>query len=144
MLQETLSDADGTDFTRMWRLSNLSPQSFGDCKLCIRFALGLRQYGACQDDSFDHLCGTQVIKRFIMHAKKTAFIVEHDFIMAAYLADRVIVYEGIPSKDAVARTPTTLMTGVDFLTASELSKDQNILLGVDLRHKHLQCHPEIV
>ena len=23
-----------------------------------------------------------------MHSKKTAFIVEHDFIMAAYLADR--------------------------------------------------------
>ena len=35
----------------------------------------------------------QVIKRFILHAKKTAFIVEHDFIMATYLADRVIVYE---------------------------------------------------
>lgn len=53
----------------------------------------------------------QVIKRFIMHAKKTAFIVEHDFIMAAYLADRVIVYEGIPSKDAYARQPQTLMSG---------------------------------
>ena len=33
----------------------------------------------------------QVIKRFIMHAKKTAFVVEHDFIMATYLADRVVV-----------------------------------------------------
>ena len=39
----------------------------------------------------------QVIKRFIMSSKKTAFIVEHDFIMAAYLADRVIVYDGQPS-----------------------------------------------
>jgi ATP-binding cassette subfamily E protein 1 len=28
------------------------------------------------------------IKRFIMHCHKTAFIVEHDFIMATYLADR--------------------------------------------------------
>jgi ATP-binding cassette, sub-family E, member 1 len=36
----------------------------------------------------------KVIKRYILHAKKTAFIVEHDFIMATYLADRVIVYEG--------------------------------------------------
>ena len=53
----------------------------------------------------------QVIKRFIMHSKKTAFIVEHDFIMAAYLADRVIVYEGDPSKTAFARTPQTLMSG---------------------------------
>ena len=53
----------------------------------------------------------QVIKRFIMHAKKTAFIVEHDFIMAAYLADRVIVYEGTPSKEAFARQPQSLLTG---------------------------------
>ena len=54
----------------------------------------------------------QVIKRFIMHVKKTAFIVEHDFIMAAYLADRVIVYEGEPSKHAYARSPQSLITGV--------------------------------
>ena len=46
-----------------------------------------------------------------MHAKKTAFIVEHDFIMAAYLADRVIVYEGQPSVKAVARKPQSLVTG---------------------------------
>ena len=55
--------------------------------------------------------GWQVIKRFIMHVKKTAFVVEHDFIMAAYLADRVIVYEGAPSKHATARTPQSLLTG---------------------------------
>ncbi len=56
------------------------------------------------------LC-TQVIKRFIMHSKKTAFIVEHDFIMATYLADRVIVYEGEPSKKAFATAPQQLQTG---------------------------------
>ncbi len=62
--------------------------------------------------SVKHLCTErQVIKRFIMHAKKTAFIVEHDFIMAAYLADRVIVYEGQPSVKAVARKPQSLVTG---------------------------------
>lgn len=54
---------------------------------------------------------TQVIKRFIMHAKKTAFIVEHDFIMATYLADRVVVYEGIASKQATATHPQSLLTG---------------------------------
>ena len=59
----------------------------------------------------------QVIKRYIMHSKKTAFIVEHDFIMAAYLADRVIVYEGTPSKEAVARCPQSLLTG-DWAAAS--------------------------
>ena len=41
--------------------------------------------------------------RYILHAKKTAFVIEHDFIMATYLADRVIVFEGKP---AVAATAT--------------------------------------
>jgi ATP-binding cassette, sub-family E, member 1 len=44
-------------------------------------------------DSEQRIIASKVIKRFIMHSKKTAFIVEHDFIMSAYLADRVIVYE---------------------------------------------------
>ena len=46
-----------------------------------------------------------------MHSKKTAFIVEHDFIMATYLADRVVVYEGEPSKRATATIPQSLTTG---------------------------------
>ncbi len=36
----------------------------------------------------------KVIKKFITKHEKSAFIVEHDFIMATYLADQVIVYEG--------------------------------------------------
>jgi len=42
-------------------------------------------------DSEQRIVAAKVIKRFIIHAKKAAFIVEHDFIMATYLADRVIV-----------------------------------------------------
>lgn len=42
--------------------------------------------------------------RFILHAKKTGFVVEHDFIMATYLADRVIVFDGVPSIQTVANT----------------------------------------
>merc|ERR1712232_663061 len=45
-------------------------------------------------DSEQRIVAAKVIKRFILHAKKTAFIVEHDFIMATYLADRVVVYDG--------------------------------------------------
>jgi len=64
-------------------------------------------------DSEQRIIAAKTIKRFIMHAKKTAFIVEHDFIMATYLADRVIVYEGIPSIDCVARSPQTLLSGMN-------------------------------
>ncbi|KAL6945369.1 Fe-S cluster-binding ribosome biosynthesis protein [Hanseniaspora vineae] len=62
-------------------------------------------------DSEQRIICSKVIRRFVMHNKKTAFVVEHDFIMATYLADRVIVFDGIPSKDAVANTPESLLTG---------------------------------
>uniref|UniRef100_G3S2X7 ATP binding cassette subfamily E member 1 n=1 Tax=Gorilla gorilla gorilla TaxID=9595 RepID=G3S2X7_GORGO len=52
-------------------------------------------------DSEQRLMAARVVKRFILHAKKTAFVVEHDFIMATYLADRVIVFDGVPSKNTV-------------------------------------------
>ena len=39
-------------------------------------------------DSEQRIITARVIKRFILNAKKTAFIVEHDFIMATYLADQ--------------------------------------------------------
>lgn len=43
-----------------------------------------------------------IIYSFILHTKKTAFVIEHDFIMATYLADRVIVFEGQPAVSATA------------------------------------------
>ena len=69
-------------------------------------------------DSEQRIVAAKVIKRFILHAKKTAFIVEHDFIMATYLADRVIVYEGVPSVNAVAKTPQTLVSGMNSFLES--------------------------
>ncbi|SCU85821.1 LANO_0C05556g1_1 [Lachancea nothofagi CBS 11611] len=62
-------------------------------------------------DSEQRIICSKVIRRFILHNKKTAFIVEHDFIMATYLADKVIVFEGTPSRVAHARAPESLLTG---------------------------------
>ena len=53
-------------------------------------------------DSEQRIIASKVIKRFVLHAKKTAFVIEHDFIMATYLADRVIVFEGKPAVSATA------------------------------------------
>merc|ERR1712128_409898 len=55
----------------------------------------------------------KVIKRFILHAKKTGFVVEHDFIMATYLADRVIVFDGLPSVETTANAPQALLGGMN-------------------------------
>ncbi|AEE75386.1 RNase L inhibitor [Arabidopsis thaliana] len=64
-------------------------------------------------DSEQRITASKVIKRFILHAKKTAFIVEHDFIMATYLADRVIVYEGQPAVKCIAHSPQSLLSGMN-------------------------------
>ncbi|TGJ71950.1 Fe-S cluster-binding ribosome biosynthesis protein [Orbilia oligospora] len=73
-------------------------------------------------DSEQRIIAAKVIKRFIMHAKKTAFIVEHDFIMATYLADRVIVFEGQPSIKAKATKPQSLLTGCNqFLKSLDVT-----------------------
>lgn len=54
-------------------------------------------------DSEQRILASKVIKKFVMSSKRTAFIVEHDFIMATYLADRVIVFDGQPGKESWAR-----------------------------------------
>ncbi|KAM7268195.1 hypothetical protein ACFE04_010361 [Oxalis oulophora] len=77
-------------------------------------------------DSEQRIVASRVIKRFILGEKKTAFIVEHDFIMATYLADRVIVYEGQPSVDCKANSPQSLKTGMNlFLSSLNVVKRAN-------------------
>ncbi|CAL9009406.1 unnamed protein product [Prunus brigantina] len=73
-------------------------------------------------DSEQRIVAAKVIKRFILHAKKTAFVVEHDFIMATYLADKVIVYEGKPSVDCIANSPQSLLGGMNlFLSQLDIT-----------------------
>jgi len=85
-------------------------------------------------DSEQRLVAAKVIKRFILHAKKTGFVVEHDFIMATYLADRVIVLEGQPSVTSTADTPQGLLAGMNrFLE----------LLGITFRRDPNNFRPRI-
>lgn len=101
--------------------------------------------------------------RFILHAKKTAFVVEHDFIMATYLADRVIVFEGDPgcgvfslyflslssspqalseqqklrclcSVECTARAPSSLVQGMNIFLQS---------LGITFRRDPTNFRPRI-
>uniref|UniRef100_A0A0K8TQE2 Putative rnase l inhibitor abc superfamily protein n=1 Tax=Tabanus bromius TaxID=304241 RepID=A0A0K8TQE2_TABBR len=85
-------------------------------------------------DSEQRLIAAKVIKRYILHAKKTGFVVEHDFIMATYLADRVIVLEGTPSVETTAHTPQSLLNGMNkFLE----------LLGITFRRDPNNFRPRI-
>mmetsp|Transcript_35451 Transcript_35451/g.92753 ORF Transcript_35451/g.92753 Transcript_35451/m.92753 type:complete len:636 (+) Transcript_35451:99-2006(+) len=85
-------------------------------------------------DSEQRLVAAKVIKRFILHAKKTAFIVEHDFIMATYLADTVVVFEGAPGIKTFAKAPQSLLSGMNrFLS----------LLNVTFRRDPTNFRPRI-
>jgi len=57
----------------------------------------------------------KVIRRWVIsHLQKTAFIVEHDFVMASALADRVIVYSGEPGVECTANTPQGVHEGFNI------------------------------
>lgn len=85
-------------------------------------------------DAEQRITAGRVIKRFIRNAKKTAFIVEHDFIMATYLADRVIVFQGSPGLSTHASTPQRLLTGLNTFLKS---------LGITFRRDQNNFRPRI-
>jgi len=69
-----------------------------------------------------------------MNAKKTGFVVEHDFIMATYLADQVVVYEGEPGKECTANKPMSLIDGMNkFLE----------IMGITFRRDPTNFRPRI-
>ena len=73
-------------------------------------------------DSEQRIKASKVIKRWVMNSKKSAFIVEHDFIMATYLADKVIVFDGVPGKEAYCTSPEGLVSGMNkFLRLMDIT-----------------------
>lgn len=61
-------------------------------------------------------------------------MVEHDFIMATYLADQVIVYEGEPGVSCKANSPQGLVDGMNkFLN----------MLGITFRRDSTNFRPRI-
>lgn len=82
-------------------------------------------------DAEQRIITAKVIKKFM---NKKCFIVEHDFIMSTYLADKVIVFEGIPGVSCIANRPEDLVIGMNkFLK----------LLQVTFRKDDLSCRPRI-
>lgn len=73
-------------------------------------------------DSEQRIIAAKVIKRWIMSTRTTGFIVEHDFIMASYLADKIIVFDGQPAVRTHASSPETLSSGMNrFLRMLEIT-----------------------
>jgi ATP-binding cassette subfamily E protein 1 len=64
-------------------------------------------------DSEQRISVARMLKRFMRFTRKSCLVVEHDLMLATYLADHVIVYEGTPAVEAVARAPEPLHRGMN-------------------------------
>ncbi|KAM3143641.1 ATP-binding cassette sub- E member 1 [Paramecium bursaria] len=85
-------------------------------------------------DAEQRVTTSRLIKRFIMNTKRAGFVVEHDFIMATYLADRVVVYEGEPGKACFANKPQELVPGMNKFLG---------MLGITFRRDPTNYRPRI-
>lgn len=69
-------------------------------------------------DATQRLLMAKVIKRYVLSAGKCAYIVEHDFLMSMYLADRVVVFDGTPGVECTARAPCGKGAGMNAFLKS--------------------------
>ena len=74
-------------------------------------------------DCEQRIAAAKVMKRWIVsHLGKTAFVIEHDFVMASAMADRIVVYTGTPGVECTATTPQGLGDGFNaFLSALQVT-----------------------
>ena len=62
---------------------------------------------------------SKVIRRWVVdHVRKTAFVIEHDFVMAAALSDRTIVFSGRPGVECTASAPRPMADGFNAFLES--------------------------
>lgn len=64
-------------------------------------------------DSEQRLVCAHIIKRFIMNSHKSAFMVEHDLSMATYLADQIILFQGVSGVNGFAKTMESVNEGMN-------------------------------
>ncbi|MHA1787450.1 MAG: ribosome biogenesis/translation initiation ATPase RLI [Candidatus Thorarchaeota archaeon] len=64
-------------------------------------------------DIEQRLASSRAIRRLVRNNMKTAFIVEHSILMADYLSDSMIVFNGVPGKSGMASSIRTLRSGMN-------------------------------
>mmetsp|Transcript_29498 Transcript_29498/g.64976 ORF Transcript_29498/g.64976 Transcript_29498/m.64976 type:complete len:430 (-) Transcript_29498:204-1493(-) len=86
-------------------------------------------------DCEQRIIAAKVIKRWVVHhLGKTILLVEHDFVMADALADRVVVYKGTPGVECRAMAPVGVADGFNCFLE---------ILGVTFRRDPDNFRPRI-
>lgn len=65
-------------------------------------------------DSETRITVSKILKHFFINSKKVSFIVEHDLLMITYLADKIILFDGVPSVKTFAMSPMNLTDGMNM------------------------------
>ena len=60
----------------------------------------------------------KVIKRWIIQKRAYCFVIEHDLLLASYLSDKVIVFEGEPGVHGKVKAPMSLVQGMNLFLKS--------------------------
>ncbi len=76
----------------------------------------------------------QLLRKSIEELKKSAFVVEHDIITQDFIADSILVFEGIPGLEGKAFAPLDLREGFNLFLK---------LMGITFRREELTKRPRI-
>lgn len=76
----------------------------------------------------------QLLRKSIEELKKAAFVVEHDIITQDFIADSILVFEGIPGLEGKAFVPLSLRDGFNLFLK---------LMGITFRREKLTKRPRI-
>jgi len=76
----------------------------------------------------------QLLRKSIEELKKSAFVVEHDIITQDFIADSILVFEGIPGLEGKAFAPLGLRDGFNLFLK---------LMGITFRRDELTKRPRI-
>lgn len=73
-------------------------------------------------DVEERLTVAKAIRKVAEVRKTTIFVVDHDLLVADYISDRVMVFEGVPGREGYARSPADLRTGMNkFLESVQVT-----------------------
>jgi ATP-binding cassette subfamily E protein 1 len=69
-------------------------------------------------DADQRVIAGKVIKQWIIQQHARCFVIEHDLLMTTYLADKIIVFSGIPGVEGFASSPKPLVEGMNLFLKS--------------------------
>lgn len=69
-------------------------------------------------DVEERISSAKAIKEFMVEKEKTAFVVDHDLLLVSYLADSVIVFDGVSGKYGKTSEVLSFQEGISSLLSS--------------------------